>query len=872
VTPRATSWALAALIQYARAVRLAPEKYTLAVSVNGKVVQRLAIDSNAATTTIEVPAALLTAPRARVAFDLEGRGTYTYSAVLTGFTDEGLLDDETLKRQQDEGTASATGPLSVRRTYTQAARIWDGKAVPRGFSTVTNIKSWQNLATEIGMGQHVQVNLSWSADSEAAIDNYIVVREPLPSGTRALEASIQGSFERYEIGEGEITFFFYRNRYGSASYDLYGAQPGHYRVLPTKVWAFGQPDLYAHGTFKDLRVLRRDEAGKDEYRLTPDEIYFLGKAHFDRAQEAIAGGEAPKADDLKAAGQYLTDLFNRDADPKGWKLREEPGRQTARMLFTLALHRDDATNTVRFFEVLRERYPSLVIPFKEIVQTARAYGQMGEREREVQVLRTTAEASFGREALVAGVLAEEGEHRASYSYLAARAQEYPDLANVESSLYALAQTISQRAEQMREGGSREESRELAKLAADTLRDFLALYAENPVGDEASFAYAVNLIEREQFAQAAAWCARSLARYPDSAYADDYTYIATYAGFLGERFDDALKMAQELATKEYTQEDGSKAQSSYRPFALYIAAQIHHARGQTGEAVKFYQLVAEQFPDARESADFFQSKTLKMPELVAVTGNEPARLKLTSRNVGTVQVAVYKVDLMKFYQDRQNLLDLGQMNLAGIKPMWQTSVKVGEKEFVDRETTVPLPVAEKGAYFVTVKAADGDGRPQVAGVVVRSELALEVQEDAVSGRVRVNVMNREERDLQPKAEVWVIGSDNDTFRKGTTDLRGLVAVDDVRGRATIIAYKDGDYAFYRGETILQPQLVRPATIVNAPANQQPNQAGQQNFKDQARNMYNMNQRQIEKKNEEYLRNVVNVNKGGANMGVAVGSAY
>ena len=50
------------------------------------------------------------------------------------------------------------------------------------------------------------------------------------------------------------------------------------------------------------------------------------------------------------------------------------------------------------FEVLRERFPSVVIPFNEIVRTARAYKEMGEREREIQVYRATAESSFGSEA------------------------------------------------------------------------------------------------------------------------------------------------------------------------------------------------------------------------------------------------------------------------------------------------------------------------------------------------------------------------------------------------------------------------------------------------------------------------------------------
>src|SRR5262249_6005030 len=155
------------------------------------------------------------------------------------------------------------------------------------------------------------------------------------------------------------------------------------------------------------------------------------------------------------------------------------------------------------------------------------------------------------------------------------------------------------ADQSRQQGGRVLYRSLTQQAADTLRDFLTLYPESPLGDEASFAYAVSLVEQEQFEEAAQWCARSLALYPKSPYADVFAYVATYANSLGEKFDAALKMAQELATAEYPQPDGTKAPSPYRPFALYIAAQIHHARSQPAEAVRYYAEVAEQFPDARE---------------------------------------------------------------------------------------------------------------------------------------------------------------------------------------------------------------------------------------------------------------------------------
>lgn len=887
-TPRATAYTIAALVQNEFATKRAPEKYNLSIAVNGRALKSLAVDGNAKTISLDAPAELVNGPTAKVEFTFAGKGTYSYSAELSGFTTEGLMDDAAREKKDERGPA--TGPLIIQRTYTQAPMLFNGKVVPRGFGTVSTDDTWENKADEVPVGNRVQVQLTWWTPNDTWIGdrrgNYIVVREPLPAGCRVDENSISGDFERYEIGDGAITFYFYDLRDPGVSYDLYGVREGTYRVLPTKIWAFERPSLYAYGTFKALAVVPRGTAIKNTYRLTPDELYYLGTAHFDRVQEAIANGKAPSEADLKSAEDHLLALFNKDADPKGWKLHDDPARETVRMLFTLALRRNDAARTVRFFEVLRERFPQVVIPFKEIVQTAKAYGNLGEREREVQVLRVTAEASFSREAKVAAALEDEGEYNASYAYVAERTREYPDVANVESALYALAQTVAQRADEERKKGKIENSKELGKTAANLLRDFLALHSDNPAGDEAAFAYAVNLVEQEKFDDAVAWSQRSLARYENSAYADDLIYIATYASYLGERFDDALKLAQELASKDYLQTDGTRAKSGYRNFALYIAAQIFHARGQASKAVEFYKQVGAQFPDARESAAYFQARELKIPEVVAIAPGEPARLKISARNVPEVQVSVYKVDLLKFYQNRKNLVDLGAMNLAGIKPVWESTVDLGEARFVDKTKTIELPLPAQGAYFVALKADDGEMRLNASGVVVRSQIALDVQEDSTSGRVRVNVAKRAPNSANTtegegkggpplsKAEVWVIGSVNDSFRKGQSDLRGIVMADDVRGKPTVIAYKDGDYAFYRSEKILQPQYVAASTSTGAAKIA----SEAKSFKDQARDAYIGNNMEVQKKQAENYRvlqgkgNNANAPAPADAMGIAAGKAF
>ncbi|HIE53106.1 MAG TPA: hypothetical protein EYP85_15250 [Armatimonadetes bacterium] len=774
-TPTATAAAVTALAYYTALVPPAAEQYTLTVRVNDREVRRLKITGDTRTQTIAVPPELLPEARVKVAFDLEGRGQYAYNCQLVGFT------EEIIPRSEE---------FYLRRKVLQPPRLFEGRPVPRGFSVVDaseGVKTWENLATQTPAGKQVVVRLDWHTQRDFRPGAYVVLWEPLPAGTRVLEETIRGSFERYVLGAAEITFFYRTHNRpwerGWAQFDLYGAFPGAYRVSPPRVWAAYQPQHYGLAPAGRLDVLRRDQPTTDQYRLTPDELYHLGTKHFERQDYAVAEG-------------HLSTLFDQ------WKLRERPFKETARMLFHLALHRGDAARTVRFFELLRERYPTHVVPLSEIVKVAQAYRQLGEHEREVQVYRVTAAASFGQESRVAGVLEEEGEIAAAVEFMHHLALTYPDVPSTENALYTLGQFIYDRAAKLA-SQTRTSSRTWFDRALQQLRQFLVFYPVSPVADEASFTLANALLEQQRLAEAIAWSRRAQERYPQSVFRDDFEYIEAYAHFLNEEFEAALELCQRLAKGTYPRREGGQAPSDYRWLALYIAAQVFHSRNSPSEAVEYYRQVAHKFPDAQEALDYFQHTELRVPEVTVAQGEEPVRLKITTRNVPTAQVTVYRVDLLKFYQQHRSLQDLAKMNLAGVRPTLAREVTLSPERYVPQETTVELPLPETGAYFVMVKS----GGLTATGILLRTNLALEVQEDPDSGRVRVNVINRAENKYEPRTEVWVVGSANEQFLKGQTDLRGVFVADDIRGTTTVVAWKAGQYAFYRGTKVLQPPAVR-----------------------------------------------------------------
>jgi hypothetical protein len=185
------------------------------------------------------------------------------------------------------------------------------------------------------------------------------------------------------------------------------------------------------------------------------------------------------------------------------------------------------------------------------------------------------------------------------------------------------------------------------------------------------------------------------------------------------------------------------------------------------------------------------------------------------------VKVYRIDLMKFSLLRRNLGGIAQINLAGIRPLHETSVKLGDgNDYRDRSTKLDLPLKEEGAYLVVARGED----LHASGLVLVTPLAVEIQEDAVSGRVRTTVKDVKADHYVHNVQVKVIGSRNDDFVDGATDLRGVFVADGIHGQSTVIARAEPSrYAFFRGSTDLGPQ---PAPTAAPAANAPPSQGNGQ----------------------------------------------
>jgi len=449
-----------------------------------------------------------------------------------------------------------------------------------------------------------------------------------------------------------------------------------------------------------------------------------------------------------------------------------------------------------------------------------AYHEMGEYERSYLIFRATTEAAYQKDSQAAGFLESQGEFLRSVAFMQRLAAEFPPEQYNAGAYYALAQRVyAKAAEAARDPKLREKrigKTELLQRSASMLDFFLTSYPDDPAADQAAFALANTLLDMKSYRDAIERCERYSKRYAQGDYLDSYWYVIGYSYFALGKPEQALEMCRKVVeTKRKDKATGRPIDSVNKWEAIYILGQVYHSLGKAADAVAQYQMVADRFLDAKQAIDYFLRKAVSAPEIVAVKPGEPAKFPLKFRNVPSVDVKAYRIDLLKFGLLRRDLGNITAVNLSGVRPYHNATVKLGDgKDYRDRTHELLLPLKEAGAYLVVCRAED----LYASGLVLVTPLALEIQEEAESGRVRATVKNTVEERYLPNVQVRVIGSANPDFVAGPTDLRGVFVADGITGNSTIIAKADAGYAFYRGKSWLgaAPQpVVNPTPAVQMP---------------------------------------------------------
>lgn len=720
-------------------------------------------------------------PQLRVRLRLRGKGQPHYALVLEGFD-----TDPKETRSRD---------LAVTLSEFHATPpVYDGREIQVGFGNVRNHrKEWRNTVTEVAYGGITPVRVDFyrnykREDVEEELD-FLMLEIPLPAGTRLLADSLSGNMRGWRVDQGVLKVDVGQHRgSGRVHFRLHGLQPGSYRTLPVVLRSVYRPDRFAVGKAGTLKVLERGQEVGDVYRATPDELYGLGMAAY-------------AADDADFAWQQLSQLF---AEFDAY-LNPEPQKLAARAMLDLAIERHDANRIVQFFETLKEKDPALSVPFARLTRIAEAYRQLGESERAARIYRAVAQETFGKDLQLVAVLERQQDTHAAGEALYRFWQEYPDFSAVVETGVTLADRLLLAApDAYRDRSLRDAKRNRVVLLYESilyLQRFLALYPEEPVAADAALNLINAYLDLEDYPNAARLADEFAGRFTEPRFLDAFLYTQAVAQWYQGEDAQAVALLTRIAESRYAVEGGGTRASDNRELALYILAQIHHARRDFQDAAAYYEKVSAVFADAREVLADFRRKALGLDEVTEVAPDEKAKLTLHYRNLQETELLVYPVDLMTLYLREKNLAGITQVNLAGIEPVIRSTVELpddGSMRGQEHEVSLELP--GPGAYLLICRSE----AIHASGMILVSDFELEVETDSRNGGVRAQAVSRTDGSYLRDVDIRVIGSHDQGFQSGRTDPRGLYVTTGIRGAATVIARHGGrHYAFFRGAGAIPP---------------------------------------------------------------------
>lgn len=790
VSDRGEAAALVALLAFhggtaTSATSLHGAQYELAVELNGAPLHSISSKTGQSFQTFRVDSAKVL-EKNRVKLTLSGRGEIAVTAVMSGF--------------RPESAHTEAGFVRIGRNVEPSHLTFRGKSIPRGFSVIEGAYSAITYdVRSLAIGSEVEVTVSFSArDKESMALDYMLLEEPIPAGCELVPNSATGTFDRLTVRGGAlIAAFEPQLRSGFLRYRIIAVRPGQYTHGSSRASSLYNMEKRAGSVSRKLEVLDPHVKSRDEFKLTPDELYYLGVAQFD-------GGEH------EAGAAHLRTLL------KNHSVRAEYLRESAQRILSDALERNDAPVAIAAFEQLRDRFGDVSLPFSTVVRVGEAYLAANQAEIADMTFRGTMGALYRREANVAGNLLAEGEVTAAMRFLQDLQHIYPDITETLTSIHELAGLATMlAANPPKEGGIQLRREALMQKAAEIEREFLVRAPTSSLAPEAMFGYLSACLETGLNWDVISGCTDFARRYPESALVDEVLYMEGYARFADGDPRKAIEILNRVVDETFADGTGARVSSQYKSRAVLLRAQIHHATGNVKAAVAEYEKVVQEFTDASDAVRSFRSRDMTLPPVKIIGMKDKAEFAVQSKNLATASMRVYRVDLMRLYLMERNLDRMTSIDLSGIRPILEKQIALGTSEdFESKETAIDLGLAEKGAYLIVLRTENEVGAESLAGatLLLRTDIKVEVREDAVAGRTWINVRNSANASI-PKAEVRVVGSQDGEVKTGRTDLRGVYIAEGIHGRTTVIAQvmpaDPGDnsgpsFAFFKGSVELAPQ--------------------------------------------------------------------
>ena len=693
---------------------------------------------------------------------VEGKGTLMLSATLSGF-----LPEFSQKELQD-----TSGKLAVlKRRYYQEQPTFKGMPLKAtGRSTTSEVEHQKIIRVYVYL------------ENQMKIQKEVALIEQIPAGFTYLRNSLDGLHSGARLENNQLVVTFRGNfKPRWIHYSIIASHAGTWHQVPSTLFPLHAPEQAVFGSEGVLTILPEGQKSNVPYKMTYDEHKELAKRHYQHGEN--------------------TQALHHLAALRKFKTQHDEDAEIARITLWLETERKSPNPQllVEAFETLNARMPDLSIPFDKILQVGAAYRRLKEFERGHYVFEATLEAGFAQDAYVGAALEDQGRFLDAIDYQKSIWRLYPDDGEITNTWFAMAQELYDRSSKAstlrprithKDEGTKSPVKEIDMIAEsqEMLDAFLYLHPEHPSADDVSYTMANTLFALKDYRGVVAHARRCHKRYPKSHYLSSFRYMEALGSFWLRDYDVAIEAASEVA----------QGDSQDKNLATFITAQIYHAKGQPEKAMEWYRPIKDQYPDARESIAYFEQKKISLDEIKVLPSGKKASITIKYRNVKHAQLKIYRVDLMKLYLKQKNLSNITHIELAGIAPKYELAVNLPQGDMTeDLEKPVTLPLSKDGAYLILCR---GDYL-YTSGLVLITPLKLEVQESPRAASLRVHIKDRNTGKLLDNVHVKAIGTQDQTFQQGETDLRGIWKAENLTGIPTVIARDtQGRYAFFRSYLI------------------------------------------------------------------------
>ena len=224
----------------------------------------------------------------------------------------------------------------------------------------------------------------------------------------------------------------------------------------------------------------------------------------------------------------------------------------------------------------------------------------------------------------------------------------------------------------------------------------------------------------QLAEARKSLAEFLAHYPLDHRCPEILFLFGEMLHTEKKFDEAIAAWGRLVSKHPGTPEADRGQ-------LRIAETLEQDLGKFEEAIDAYRKAEQgsKAADARQAIDRLSEKHVALATERVFRTNQPARLRLTTRNIESVTIRAYRIDMETYFRKMYGPPGIEQLDIGLIDPDKTSELSIaGYRAHQEFETIVEAPFEGDQAGVMAITASSGN--LESTTLAIRSDLDLIVK--------------------------------------------------------------------------------------------------------------------------------------------------